>query len=195
MKLMTRGSEINGRQVMYSLVLDSPLGRLGVCLQDRAVCRIDYLPLNTPEHTNGSAAVRHAAGELERYFAASSHLFDLPVVMQGTPFQQRVWQALRDIPAGETRSYGQLAAQLGSGARAVGNACRHNPISIVVPCHRVVAAAGLGGYGGHTQGPELRRKSWLLAHEGVLPADLKSNRTAPMKRKHSEFSRSSSHDG
>lgn len=191
MKLMTRRPEINGRKVIYSLVLDSPLGRLGVCLQGNAVCRIDYLPPNTPVHTNGSAAARHVAGELERYFTASGHLFDLPVVMQGTPFQQRVWQALRDIPAGETRSYGQLATQLGSGARAVGNACRHNPVSIVVPCHRVVAACGLGGYGGHTQGPELRRKSWLLAHEGVLTEDLKSNRTAPMKRKYPESARSS----
>jgi methylated-DNA-[protein]-cysteine S-methyltransferase len=118
-------------------------------------------------------------------------LFDLAVVMQGTPFQQRVWQALRDIPAGETRSYGQLAAHLGSGARAVGNACRHNPVSIVVPCHRVVGAAGLGGYSGHTQGPVLRRKSWLLAHEGVLPGDLKNSRSAPINRKHSEFARSS----
>jgi methylated-DNA-[protein]-cysteine S-methyltransferase len=191
MKRMTRRPENNGHQVICSLVLDSPLGRLGVCLQGNAVCRIDYLLPDTPVHTNSSAAARHVAGELERYFAASSHLFDLPVVMQGTSFQQRVWQALRDIPAGETRSYGQLAAQLGSGARAVGNACRHNPVSIVVPCHRVVGACGLGGYGGHTQGPGLRRKSWLLTHEGVLLEDLKSNRTAPIKRKHSEFARSS----
>ncbi|MDH3980754.1 MAG: methylated-DNA--[protein]-cysteine S-methyltransferase [Gammaproteobacteria bacterium] len=191
MKQVSRGAETNGHQVTYSLVMDSPLGRLGICLQDEAVCRIDYLPPGTPCQHSDSAAARRAVDELQHYFADTRHLFDLPVVMQGTPFQQRVWQALRDIPAGETRSYGQLAAQLGSGARAVGNACRHNPVSIVVPCHRVVGASGLGGYSGHTQGPVLRRKSWLLAHEGVLPGDLKNDRSAPINRKHSEFARSS----
>ena len=187
MKRMTRTPEVNGREVTYSLVLDAPPGRLGVCLLGSAVSRIDYLSPNTPCRHGDSAAARHVAAELQRYFADPAHLFDLPLVMHGTPFQQRVWQALRGIPAGETRSYGQLAAQLGSGARAVGNACRQNPVSIVVPCHRVVAAAGLGGYGGHTQGPTMRRKTWLLAHEGGL----KTARAAPINRKHPELSRSS----
>ena len=78
---------------------------------------------------------------------------------------QRVWQALKQIPAGESICYGELAKQLGTSARAVGNACRANPLPIVVPCHRVVSASGLGGFMGQTQGAELTVKQWLLKHE------------------------------
>ena len=169
MQLMARRPEMQGRQAIHSLVLDSPLGRLGICLQDDAISSLDFLPSATPVRVADSVLARRVADELEHYFSSSLHRFSLAVACSGTPFQQRVWQALQDIPPGETRSYGQLAAELGSGARAVGNACRNNPVPIVVPCHRVVAASGLGGYAGRTAGPELRRKSWLLAHEGVLP--------------------------
>jgi methylated-DNA-[protein]-cysteine S-methyltransferase len=191
MRNMARKPENKGRQATHTLVLDSPLGRLGISLQGGVISRLDFLSPDTPVRMSDSAVARRVARELERYFTLSSHRFDLSVAPAGTPFQQRVWQALRDIPAGETRSYGQLAAQLGSGARAVGNACRHNPVPLVVPCHRVVGATGLGGYAGYTQGPELRRKAWLLAHEGVLPGDLKNKRTAPIQRRHPEFARSS----
>jgi methylated-DNA-[protein]-cysteine S-methyltransferase len=85
----------------------------------------------------------------------------------GTAFQQRVWRALCDIPAGETRTYGELAKMLNSAPRAVGQACRRNPLPILVPCHRVVSAQGIGGYDGADAGVELQRKRWLLCHEGV----------------------------
>ncbi len=104
---------------------------------------------------------------LQQYFAHAGEcrwpLADLP----GTAFQQRVWQALLRIPAGETRSYGVLAAELGSSAQAVGNACRSNPVPIVIPCHRVVAVNGMGGYAGATAGYKMQIKRWLLQHEGV----------------------------
>jgi methylated-DNA-[protein]-cysteine S-methyltransferase len=188
---MARKPQSEGRPTGHSLVLGSPLGRLGVCLQDDAISRLDFLSSDTPVHVADNAFARRVADELKHYFTSSSHRFRLAVARTGTPFQQRVWQALREIPPGETRSYGQLAAELGSGARAVGNACRNNPVSIVVPCHRVVAADGLGGYSGRTRGPELRRKSWLLAHEGVLPGVLKNDRAAPIKPRHTESARSS----
>jgi methylated-DNA-[protein]-cysteine S-methyltransferase len=86
--------------------------------------------------------------------------------MAGTPFQRRVWHALRRIPSGCTRSYGELARELGSSARAVGGACRRNPIPIVVPCHRVIAAGGgAGGFMGQRSGDALAIKTWLLDHE------------------------------
>jgi methylated-DNA-[protein]-cysteine S-methyltransferase len=86
----------------------------------------------------------------------------------GTAFQQRLWRALCDIPVGETRTYGELAKELGSAPRAVGQACRCNPLPILVPCHRVVSAQGIGGYDGAEEaGVELQRKRWLLHHEGV----------------------------
>lgn len=106
--------------------------------------------------------------QLARYFAGELAVIDtLPVAAVGTPFQRQVWQALRQIPCGSTISYGELAARLGrpTASRAVGMANGSNPISIVVPCHRVIGVKGaLTGYAGGVQ-----RKAWLLAHEGYLP--------------------------
>jgi methylated-DNA-[protein]-cysteine S-methyltransferase len=158
----------------YALVFASPLGPLGVCLQQGAVSRIDYLPAARKPADNGSPGARRLARSLKRYFADGRHPLDVDVQLAGTAFQQRVWRALRAIPPGHTRSYGELARQLGSGARAVGNACRQNPVPVIVPCHRVVSAAGPGGYAGKMAGPPLRRKCWLLEHEGVAVKGLKN---------------------
>jgi methylated-DNA-[protein]-cysteine S-methyltransferase len=188
---MKPGPQGQRQRAGYSVVMDSPLGRLGIRLQHDAVCAIDFLPHAVPVQVAGTAIACRVVSELERYFEASRHPFGVAVALAGTPFQLRVWQALRAIPAGEFRSYGQLAAQLGSGARALGNACRHNPVPIIVPCHRVVAATGLGGYGGRTGGRQLQRKRWLLEHEGVAAGALKNQRAAPMTREHHAFARSS----
>ncbi len=106
-----------------------------------------------------------AAKQLEEYFAGERREFVLPVRLHGTDFQRRVWSALCAIPYGTTWSYGELAARIGSpkASRAVGLANGRNPVSILVPCHRVIGADGsLTGYGGG-----LERKRWLLAHEGL----------------------------
>ena len=105
-----------------------------------------------------------AARQLKEYFAGKRREFDLPLRMEGTEFQQRVWRELTKIPFGETRSYGQLAKRLNNpnGSRAVGLANGRNPIAIIVPCHRVIGADGsLTGFGGG-----IERKEWLLTHEG-----------------------------
>jgi methylated-DNA-[protein]-cysteine S-methyltransferase len=107
------------------------------------------------------------ARQLARYFADGRGGFDLALAPRGTEFQRRVWALMRAIPAGETRTYGSIARELGSAPRAVGQACRANPLPIVVPCHRVVAAHGLGGFAGDTSGRRLAVKRWLLRHEGV----------------------------
>jgi len=159
----------------YALVLDSPLGPLGIRLQRDVITCIDYLPASSKPMDDGSAAARRVARALKRYFTDGSRSFDFAVQLAGTDFQQRVWQALQAIPAGQTRSYGELARQLGTGARAVGNACRHNPAPVVVPCHRVVGTSGPGGYAGRMTGRPLRRKRWLLEHEGVDLKGLKKN--------------------
>jgi methylated-DNA-[protein]-cysteine S-methyltransferase len=108
--------------------------------------------------------LREARRQLEAYFAGRLRVFDLPLRLEGTPFRLRVWEQLRQIPYGQVISYGELARRVGkpTAARAVGGANHHNPIPIIIPCHRVVAADGLGGYGG---GTPLKRT--LLALEGV----------------------------
>ncbi|MGB5261835.1 MAG: methylated-DNA--[protein]-cysteine S-methyltransferase [Gammaproteobacteria bacterium] len=168
----------------YSLVLESPLGRLGIRLEHEAVCRLDYLPASVPVKAARTRFERRIARAIERYFERPDVPFSLPLALSGTPFQQRVWSALQAIPHGETRTYAGLASQLGSGARAVGNACRRNPVSIVVPCHRVVAASGMGGYGGQTGDRAIWRKHWLLSHEGANCRGLKTRTPTPMVASH-----------
>jgi len=166
----SREAQVNGglmSQIVYdySIVLDSPLGRLGVCLRAGHVTRLNYLPKNWRLQPPVTRQGRTVTEQMEAYFADPCFRFKLPLAMHGTPFQLRVWQALQSIPHGTTVTYGQLAARLDSGARAVGNACRRNPIAIIVPCHRVTGAHGFGGYVGETGGPPLVRKQWLLRHE------------------------------
>ena len=172
----------------YSLVIDSPLGRLGVQTVNKKIQRLDYLAGPVRLRAAASAFDRKVETELENYFNNPAVNFNVPFDLAGTPFQQRVWLALTRIPFGKTRTYGELAARLGSGARAVGNACRHNPVPIIVPCHRVVAAHGIGGYAGSTSGPVLDRKRWLLAHEGHFPA-LKKPAVTPSNHLHPENQR------
>jgi methylated-DNA-[protein]-cysteine S-methyltransferase len=126
---------------------------------------IDFTPGATALERAPDDATREVLDQLFHYFEDARWRFDLPLEMRGTPFQRRVWQALRRIPSGSTRSYGELARELGSSARAVGGACRRNPIPIVVPCHRVIAAAGVGGFMGQRGGEALVIKQWLLDHE------------------------------
>ena len=93
--------------------------------------------------------------------------FDIELRTKGTLFQQKVWRALRSIPVGQVMTYGELAKQLKTSARAVGNACRANPVPLIIPCHRVISKSGLGGFAGSRNGVSLNIKSWLLDHEGV----------------------------
>ncbi|WP_242467260.1 methylated-DNA--[protein]-cysteine S-methyltransferase [Ectothiorhodospira shaposhnikovii] len=153
----------------YDLVMDSPLGRLALRCSSQGLMTLDYVagevPLRDPRNSLSSLA----AAQLRHYFSDPSFIFDLPLDLRGTPFQLRIWSALRRIPSGEAISYGALARQQGSSPRAVGGACRANPLPVIAPCHRVIAADGsLRGYGGATCGAGLEVKSWLLAHEGVL---------------------------
>jgi methylated-DNA-[protein]-cysteine S-methyltransferase len=105
--------------------------------------------------------------QLMSYFSSAAPLQFTDLAPKGTLFQKSVWSELQKIPLGETRTYGEIADRLNSSPRAVGNACRKNPIQIIVPCHRVISAKGLGGYAGETQGKQLKIKRWLLNHEGV----------------------------
>jgi methylated-DNA-[protein]-cysteine S-methyltransferase len=137
---------------------------------ERGLLRVYFgMPPGVEGRADGShPLLGEAARQLGEYFAGVRRAFDLPLDLRGTPFQLRVWNALLRIPYGETRTYGQLAAALGQpgAARAVGAANGANPVGIIVPCHRVVAAGGgLGGFGGG-----LDRKRFLLALESASSA-------------------------
>jgi methylated-DNA-[protein]-cysteine S-methyltransferase len=121
---------------------------------------------STAKWTRDEPALRETRAQLKAYFGGELKEFDLPMALEGTDFQRKVWEKLCEIPYGVTTSYGELARRLGtpSASRAVGLANGSNPISIIVPCHRVIGADGsLTGYGGG-----LERKEWLLKHEGAL---------------------------
>lgn len=115
----------------------------------------------------GDTLSKNVLLQLKNYFLSATSFHAVSLAPQGTVFQKSVWHELSEIPMGETRTYGEIANKLNSSARAVGNACRRNPIQIIIPCHRVVSAQGLGGYAGQTQGEQLDIKRWLLNHEGV----------------------------
>lgn len=106
--------------------------------------------------------LEYGRAQLEAYFDGERTDFDLPLAPPGTAYRQRVWQMLQQIPPGETRTYGHLAALAGGGPRSVGGAMAYNPIPIIIPCHRVVASAGPGGYSG---GDGLPTKRFLLVLE------------------------------
>lgn len=132
---------------MAQISLLTPLGDLTVSEEAGAVVALDWGRVERQESTPVLTAAR---AQLQDYFDGLRHEFDLPLAPHGTPYQQRVWAALRAIPAGQTRSYIDIARLLGSGPRAVGGANGRNPIPIIIPCHRVVAADGsIGGYSGH----------------------------------------------
>ena len=149
----------------YDAVVPAPFGRLGFRLSDGRLREIDFLSADVALVRPRTAAARAVARALQSYFKHPKRALRVPLALEGTEFQQRVWRALTRIPPGKVRQYGELAAALKSSPRAVGNACRANPIPIVVPCHRVVARAGVGGFMGREAGKAIRLKQWLLAHE------------------------------
>lgn len=149
----------------YSAVIAAPFGRLGIKVARGRLAGIDLVTARTKLFSPTDALTVDVCRQLNAYFSNPRYLFTVPLKLEGTRFQTRVWQQLRRIRPGAVRRYADIANRLGSGARAVGGACRRNPVPIVVPCHRVVSRSGLGGYMGKVSGAALGMKQWLLAHE------------------------------
>jgi methylated-DNA-[protein]-cysteine S-methyltransferase len=152
----------------YSEV-SAPFGPIGVCWQDQRLARV----LLAPELTDDRPLTRlkppgWLCSELEAYFADPGYRPQCAVELTGTGFQRRVWTLIETIPPGIPRTYGAIARALGSSPRAIGNACRANPIPLRIPCHRVIAADGLGGFAGDRSGRLLAIKRWLLEHEAAV---------------------------
>lgn len=152
---------------MFDAIIETPIGYLGLQCHQAKLMAIQFLDKQVIPipFAKLSSEVRKFAKKMEAFFSQPQDLTDLPHKLVGTEFQKKVWQALKLIPLGETLTYGQLADKLNTSARAIGMACRSNPLPIVVPCHRIVAATHVGGYCGYTQGAKLTIKEWLLAHE------------------------------
>ena len=144
---------------MPLLSLHTPVGDITVFEEDGAIVALEWgwVPDQAP-----SPVLQRAREQLDAYFDGTLTAFDLPVAPAGTPYRRLIWQVLCDIPYGETRSYLAIANQTSSSARSVGQANKHNPVPLIIPCHRVVATSGIGGYSG---GDGLPTKRWLLALE------------------------------
>jgi len=160
---------------MNSFIFHSPIGRLTVHHHDTAVLRVELPDDNQTEDSkavlllsNLSLFQQRVTQQLEEYFKAQRQYFDIPIDLSTTPYRKQVLQALLAIPYGQTSSYGQLAEALNSHPRAVGGACRNNPVPILIPCHRVVSKSGIGGFAGNTSGHLIDSKRWLLNLEGTL---------------------------
>lgn len=151
---------------LYFQYVETALGNFSLFADDKALCGLHFGPMDPPEQSRGANDVTaHAARELREYAAGERRDFTVPLSIQGTPFQRSVWKALQTIPYGETRSYKDIAAQLGNPAavRAVGHANNRNPLPLLIPCHRVIGSDGnLVGYAGG-----LPLKESLLALEAA----------------------------
>ena len=146
-------------------VIRAPFGRVRLRLRAGEIEDVDMLSGSLAPRAPRTAAGRRACRLLARYFADPRIPFSAGLLLNGTAFQRRVWRALQRIPSGRVVTYGELARHLKTSARAVGNACRANPVPLFVPCHRVVAANGQGGFMGRRRGAAVALKAWLLAHE------------------------------
>ncbi|CUA79204.1 methylated-DNA--[protein]-cysteine S-methyltransferase [Anoxybacillus suryakundensis] len=142
---------------------ESPIGWLQIIGTNDGIERIDVVEQGGDQNEKVAEPLMQSLEEIEQYFQKKRTSFSIPLKLVGTPFQMRVWEALQTIPYGQTVSYAHIAKQIGQpkAVRAVGNAVGNNPITIVIPCHRVVRTGGeLGGYAWG-----IERKKWLLEHE------------------------------
>jgi methylated-DNA-[protein]-cysteine S-methyltransferase len=153
----------------FDAILPAPFGKVGLRIDGAQVHELVYLPDSFAEIAPASDLARRVAEQLDAYYADADTVFDLPLARRGTDFQRKVWAAICAVPRGGLTTYGTIAKSLQSMPRAVGQACGQNWFPIVVPCHRVVAANGIGGFAHHgDEGFHLGVKRWLLRHEGAM---------------------------
>jgi methylated-DNA-[protein]-cysteine S-methyltransferase len=149
----------------FDAVLSLPCAAVGIRVSEAAITEIVFLPLDAPSRPPVNDLAARACDQIRAYVGDPARPIDLPLAIEGSAFQRRVWAAIARISSGSTRTYGDLAGELGSTARAVGQACGDNRLPLVIPCHRVVAARGMGGFSHRTDRVMLDVKRWLLAHE------------------------------
>ena len=151
----------------YQAKVGTPFAVLGIRAEGETLTGIDYLPRGAATLEPLTRFAERACRQIERYLEDPGFRFDLPFDARGTAFQRRVWRAVHAIPSGRTLTYVDIARQLRTAPRPVGGACGANRIPLVIPCHRVVASGGIGGFMHSRRGPGIEIKRWLLRHEGV----------------------------
>ncbi len=173
-----RGIFLSGTEARVSCrimmqLIKTPFGAVRAKIKNDRLQKISLLS-HTEEAENAvtTLAGKAFAVALRDYCENPRATWTLQTQEEGTDFQKRVWAAIRGIPFGETRTYQDLANQLDSSPRAVGTACKKNPLPLITPCHRVVSKSGLGGFSGQTEGAMLKVKEWLLAHEAKFKVNL-----------------------
>lgn len=154
---------------LFAAIVAAPFGAVGVRTDGTCLTELVYLPAHFLEKDATDRLSELAVEQIGRYFEDPNFHFSLQLAALGSPFQHRVWDAIASIPRGTVRTYGQVAKHIGSAPRAVGQACGANWFPLVIPCHRVTAAGGLGGFSNHDDatGFHVGVKRWLLKHEGV----------------------------
>ncbi|MBS0359232.1 MAG: methylated-DNA--[protein]-cysteine S-methyltransferase [Proteobacteria bacterium] len=149
----------------YAAIIASPVGKLGLVIHQEQLSQIDFLTNDTALLQPRTPIAKEVSTQLKSYFQNPTHRFTLNLSPANTEFRKQVRKALSKIPSGKTLTYQQLAEQLKNHPRAIGQACRRNAIPIIIPCHRVLAKNGMGGFAGETEGRLMDIKSWLLNHE------------------------------
>ncbi|MGL4767055.1 MAG: methylated-DNA--[protein]-cysteine S-methyltransferase [Formosimonas sp.] len=155
----------------FDAVVPAPFGGVGVRLSadKQQVFELTYLPDGVPSQHGASVLAQKVFAQVSEYLRNPQATFDLPLMNQGTAFQNKVWQTIAQVPFGHTLTYQSVGRLIACGSpRAVGGACGANPYPLIVPCHRVVASQGIGGFARHDDGFHVGVKRWLLAHEGVV---------------------------
>ena len=145
-------------------VVKTPFGKIRISAGEY-LTRIEFLTEDVPLQASKAMLIQQIVYELNSYFKDPHFKFTIPYQMTGTAFQKHVWTALSALPIGTTITYGELAQKLKTGARAIGQACRTNPLPLFIPCHRVLSQHGLGGFSGDRAGKKIAIKQWLLNHE------------------------------
>ncbi len=156
---------MNGTLPLYQAKLAAPFAVLGVRTVGESLTGIDYLPSGVATLAPQTAFAKEVCRQLRAYLDHSDFCFDLRFELVGSEFQCRVWSAIRQIPCGETLSYAAVAAKIQSAPRPIGSACGANRIPLLIPCHRVVASHGIGGFMHSRAGAPINIKRWLLQHE------------------------------
>lgn len=155
----------------FDAVVSAPFGAVGICLSfdKKSLFGLTYLTIDFSKKRGDTPLAQEVATQVAAYLIDASYQFDLPTIRQGTGFQNKVWAEIERIPKGSTLTYQTLGGLIDCGSpRAVGGACGANPYPLIVPCHRVVALNGIGGFSRHNDGFYIQVKRWLLAHEGVV---------------------------